>query len=309
MLPAKFIDRYRIDNPDRFRLADVKTSDTAGLNLDKDEAKDLLKKDAERLGELQERLYAEDKWAVLVVLQGMDTAGKDGVIEHVMAGVNPQGCIVHAFKAPSAEELEHDFLWRAAQRLPERGRIGIFNRSYYEEVLVVRVHPEMLAQAETAAEPHRQGYLEGAVQEHPRLRAPPGAQWHDRPQILPAHLARRSSASGCWPASTSPPSAGSSMPATSPNASSGTSTWRPTRTRSAPPADRAAPWYVVPADSKPFARLVVARAIVEALERLDLKFPKVGAADLKEMEKIREALAAEGPSKSLKGRKSGRTAS
>jgi PPK2 family polyphosphate:nucleotide phosphotransferase len=144
-LSAKFIERYRVDKPDRFRLADFDTADTAGLNLDKDEVKALLAEDAERLGELQERLYAEDKWAVLVVLQGMDTAGKDGVIKHVMAGVNPQGCIVHSFKAPSAEEIDHDFLWRSAVRLPERGRIGIFNRSHYEEVLVVRVHPDLLA--------------------------------------------------------------------------------------------------------------------------------------------------------------------
>ncbi len=145
MLPAKFIDRYRIDKPDGFRLADFKTSDTAGLNCDKDEVKAMVAEDAERLGELQERLYAEDKWAVLIVLQGMDTAGKDGVIKHVMAGVNPQGCVVHAFKPPSAEEIDHDFLWRSETRLPERGRIGIFNRSHYEEVLVVRVHPDLLA--------------------------------------------------------------------------------------------------------------------------------------------------------------------
>ena len=104
----------------------------------------MLAEDVERLGELQERLYAHGRWAVLVVLQGMDTAGKDGVIKHVMSAVNPQGCEVHPFKAPSEEELAHDFLWRAAKRLPERGRIGIFNRSYYEETLVVRVHPELL---------------------------------------------------------------------------------------------------------------------------------------------------------------------
>src|SRR4029079_3169141 len=138
MASARLIGRYRIDHPGRFHLARVDPADTGGMNLDKADAKAMLAADVEELGALQEKLYAHDRWAVLVVLQGMDTAGKDGVIKHVMEAVNPQGCVVHPFKAPSAEELDHDFIWRAAQRLPERGRIGIFNRSYYEEVLVVR---------------------------------------------------------------------------------------------------------------------------------------------------------------------------
>src|SRR5262245_45212324 len=112
MLPAKILDRYRISKPERFRLADHNPRDTDGLKLDKDQAKELLEEDADRLADMQERLFAQDKWAVLIILQGMDTAGKDGVIKHVMEGVNPQGCIVHAFKAPNAEELDHDFLWR-----------------------------------------------------------------------------------------------------------------------------------------------------------------------------------------------------
>ena len=111
----------------------------------------MLADDVKRLAELQERLYANDRWSVLVVLQAMDAAGKDGVIKHVMSGINPQGCEVHSFKAPSAEELDHDFLWRVAMRLPSRGRIGIFNRSHYEEVLVVRVHHEFLAAPEASA--------------------------------------------------------------------------------------------------------------------------------------------------------------
>ena len=144
MTSTKLIKRLRIEDPDRFRLAAFDCADTCGLDLDKDEAKAMLAQDAKRLAELQQRLYAHDRWAVLVVLQGMDTAGKDGVITHAMGAINPQGCEVHPFKAPSEEELDHDFLWRAARRLPERGRIGIFNRSYYEEVLVVRVHKELL---------------------------------------------------------------------------------------------------------------------------------------------------------------------
>jgi PPK2 family polyphosphate:nucleotide phosphotransferase len=136
----------RIDHPERFRLADCDTAHTHGVDCDKDAAKQHLADDVERLRDLQERLYAQDRWAVLVILQGMDASGKDGIIKHVMAGINPQGCEVHSFKQPSAEELDHDFLWRCAQRVPARGRIGIFNRSYYEEVLVARVHPKILAE-------------------------------------------------------------------------------------------------------------------------------------------------------------------
>src|ERR1700704_4465960 len=145
MTSEKFLKRLRIDDPDHFRVAAFDPADTGDIDFDKDDAKALLDDDIKRLVGLQERLYAEHRWAVLVVLQGMDASGKDGVIKHVMAGLNPQGCDVHPFKAPSGEELDHDFLWRAAVRLPRRGHIGIFNRSHYEEVLVVRVHPELLA--------------------------------------------------------------------------------------------------------------------------------------------------------------------
>src|ERR687891_295280 len=145
MKSPKLIKRYRIDKPDKFRLADIDPADCCGLEIEKDDAKELLADGVKRLGELQERLYAQDRWAVLAIFQAMDAAGKDGAIKHVMSGVNPQGCQVYSFKAPSAEDLDHDYLWRCLKRLPERGRIGIFNRSYYEEVLVVRVHPEFLA--------------------------------------------------------------------------------------------------------------------------------------------------------------------
>ena len=144
MTPSKLVKRLRIDDPDRFRLADFDPADTGGL--DKDDAKALLADDVKRLAELQERLYADGRWAVLIVLQGMDAAGKDGVIDHVMTGLNPQGCSVHAFKAPSEEELASRFpLACRRARCRSEGRIGIFNRSHYEETLVVRVHPELLA--------------------------------------------------------------------------------------------------------------------------------------------------------------------
>jgi PPK2 family polyphosphate:nucleotide phosphotransferase len=297
MLSAKIFDRYRIDKPDRFCLADFKTSDTAGLNCDKDEVKAMVAEDAERLGDLQERLYAEDKWAVLIVLQGMDTAGKDGVIEHVMAGVNPQGCIVHSFKQPSAEEIDHDFLWRSGMRLPERGRIGIFNRSHYEEVLVVRVHPDLLA----------------------RQKLPPtltGKEiWKDRFKSIRGferHLARNGTVVLKFFLHISPEEQRERLlarldePAKRWKFSAGDIAERKLWDKYMAAYEdmiRAtsrdyAPWYVVPADSKPFARLVVARAIVDTLSRLDLKYPTVGAADLKEMQKIRATLLAEKPAES-----------
>jgi polyphosphate kinase 2 (PPK2 family) len=145
MKTEKIAKRYRIDDADKFRLKDIDPADTCGMTLEKDEAKTMLADGVERLTKLQERLYAQDRWAILAIFQAMDAAGKDGAIKHVMSGINPQGCQVFSFKAPSAQELDHDFMWRTTMCLPERGRIGIFNRSYYEEVLVVRAHPEILA--------------------------------------------------------------------------------------------------------------------------------------------------------------------
>src|SRR6516164_2342449 len=141
----RFALRHRVTDGDKFRLKDHDPGDTGSLKReDKPEAKRVQAQGVEALAQLQDRLYAQDRWALLLVFQAMDAAGKDGVIKHVMSGVNPQGCQVVSFKAPSAEELDHDYLWRCAKNLPERGRIGIFNRSYYEEVLVVKVHPEFL---------------------------------------------------------------------------------------------------------------------------------------------------------------------
>src|SRR5262245_48906107 len=140
--PSALVASYTVAPGKRFDLARVDPEDTRGI--DKDEAQERLARGVERLSELQERLFAQDRWAVLLLFQGMDAAGKDGTVKHVLSGVNPAGCQVFSFKAPSPEELDHDFLWRAARSLPERGRIGIFNRSYYEEVVTVRIHPEFL---------------------------------------------------------------------------------------------------------------------------------------------------------------------
>src|SRR5215472_2004638 len=140
----KYVDPFRITKGKGFRLNDFDPGDTCGLTMGKGEAAEFLQRGTEWLAEEQDMLYAQSRWSLLLVFQAMDAAGKDGTIKHVMSGVNPQGCQVFSFKQPSSEDLEHDFLWRYVKRLPERGRIGIFNRSYYEEVLIVRVHPEIL---------------------------------------------------------------------------------------------------------------------------------------------------------------------
>jgi PPK2 family polyphosphate:nucleotide phosphotransferase len=251
----------------------------------------MLAQDIAKLSELQKRLYAQNRWAILVVLQGMDTAGKDGLIAHVMSGVNPQGCEVHPFKAPTDRELEHSFLHRAMLALPERGHIGIFNRSHYEEVLVVRVHPELLERQKLpkrlvgktiwserfedirAFEQHlaRSGtlvlkfFLHISKEEQCRRLLDRLDQPDKRWKFSMGDIAERK----LW----------SKYMAAYEDIIQETS--RPH-----------APWYVVPADHKWFARLVVARAMVDALETLDLNYPEVGAADLKEMRKVRNALGA-----------------
>jgi PPK2 family polyphosphate:nucleotide phosphotransferase len=290
---AKLIKQIRIDDPERFRLASFDPADTGGIDLDKDEAKSLLADDIKRLAQLQKRLYADGHWAVLIVLQGMDTAGKDGVIAHVMSGLNPQGCEVRAFKAPSEEELAHDFLWRSAVRLPERGRIGIFNRSHYEEVIVVRLHPEFLKRQMLpsklltkdiwserckdirAFERHlaRNGVLVlkfflhiSKEEQRQRLLArleEPDKRW----KFSMSDIAERK----LW---------GKYMAAYQDMIQA---TSRPQ-----------APWYVVPADKKPLARLVVAAALIAALEDLALQYPKIEAAALREFHKVRTALVSEG---------------
>ena len=281
---------YRVDDPDRLRLSDFDPADDGGL--DKDQANAILAGDIERLRELQERLYADGRWAILVVLQAMDAAGKDGVIKHVMSGLNPQGCMVHSFKPPNPDELAHDFLWRSALFLPERGYIGIHNRSHYEEVLSVRVRPQYLKaqripetlvgkdiwkhrfKSIRAFERHlaRNGtvvlkfFLHISKEEQKRRfldrLEQPGKRWkfsmgdvEDR-KLWDKYMAAYEDA---------------------------------IRATSRPEA----PWYVVPADHKPYARLVVAQVLIEALEGLDLKFPKVDAAGLKEMDEVTRALLAE----------------
>ena len=293
---SKVIAKYRIEKGDKFRLKDVDPDDTGGLDIDKDEARKILRDDVRVLAELQERLYGENRWALLVVLQAMDAAGKDSVVEHVMSGINPQGFQIHSFKAPSDEELDHDFLWRTTKALPERGRIGVFNRSYYEEVLVVRVHPEFLKGQRLPAglagdklweqrfddirsfEKHmvRSGtkilkFFLHVSKEEQRRRfldriEEPGKRW----KFSVKDVAERA----LWDRY---------MEAYE-DAIRNTATEH-------------SPWYVVPADHKWFTRLVVARAMIDALEAIDPKYPKVEGPALAELEKVRAALLAESPKK------------
>lgn len=286
--------RFRIDRPDNFRLADHDPAGNGGLAFDKSDGKAMLKGCLARLGELQQKLYAHDRWSVLIVLQAMDAAGKDSVIKHVMTGLNPQGVEVHPFKAPSEEELDHDFLWRVAKRLPQRGRVGIFNRSHYEEVLTVRVHPALLARQKlpsqlAAGEIWEQRFDDIRTFERHLARSgmlilkfflnvskdeqrkrflgrieEPGKRW----KFSMGDLAERK----LWPGYM-------------------TAYEEMIRATSRPEA----PWYVIPADHKWFTRLMVASAMVEALESLDLAFPTVEGEALKELEKARKALQSDKP--------------
>ncbi len=311
MLSPAIVKRFRIQDGARFKLASVDPGDTADLDLDKHAAKDMLRAGVKRLGELQERLYAQDRWGVLIVIQAMDAAGKDGIVEHVMSGVNPQGCDVYSFKTPSAEELDHDFLWRTSKRVPERGRIGIFNRSYYEETLIVRVHPEILARQKLPPE------LVGEDIWAQRFEDINGLERYlarngivtlkfflhlSKEEQRQRFLARIDEPAKRWKFSMGDVAERKLWDR---YMAAYEDTIRNTAT-----AD--APWYVVPADHKWFARLVVAAAIVERMEQLDLQFPKVEDGALKEMLEARAALLAEGePTKSGekrlgKGGKSGK---
>jgi PPK2 family polyphosphate:nucleotide phosphotransferase len=269
---GRFVKPLRIEDGDRFRLAKVDPEDTLGLDIDKDHAHDLLTGGVELLASLQEKLYAEDRWAVLAIFQAMDAAGKDGAIKHVMSGVNPQGCQVSSFKKPSDEELDHDFLWRCIQKTPERGRIGIFNRSYYEEVLVVRVHPELLSRQKLPQElvtDHiwRQRFED--ISAYERYLARNGVVLvkfflHiSKEEQRKRFLARLEDPDKRWKFSPSDITERESW-------SRYMSAYEDMIRNTATPH---APWHVVPANKKWFARLVVAAVLIDALERLDLRYP------------------------------------
>ena len=285
---SKLLKPFRIEHGKHFRLKDHDPAHTAGVHS-KAQAEKLLEEGVLKLADLQDKLYAQDNWALLLVIQAMDAAGKDGVIKHVMSGINPQGCQVYSFKAPSAEELDHDYMWRTMMRMPERGRIGIFNRSYYEEVLVVRVHPQLL-EAERippslitknvwedrfedicAFERYltrngvvvRKFFLNVSKKEQKRRFLArldePEKNW----KFSAADIKERA----CW--------------------DDYMNAFEDMIRHTATPD---APWYVIPADNKWFTRIAVAEAVVETLEGLKLSYPKVSADKAKELAAARHLL-------------------
>ena len=286
----KYVRPFRITKGHSFKLTDFDPADTRGLRLDKDEATDLLQSGTVWLAEEQDKLYAQRQWSLLLVFQAMDAAGKDGTIKHVMSGVNPQGCQVFSFKQPSSEDLDHDFLWRYGKCLPERGRIGIFNRSYYEEVLVVRVHEHILRRQRLPSQfvskriwrerlfdiAHFEDYLtrQGTIilkfflhlsrdeQKRRFMERLDRPEKHWKFSVSDVHERK------FW---------GAYMHAFE-------EAIRAT-------ASQRAPWYVVPADNKWFTRIVVAAAIVQAVEKLDLAYPRVDAKQKKELQNARAALS------------------
>ena len=294
MSKLQLVAPYLITDGGRFRLKDIDPADTGGLPPDvKDKAKELLRESVERMAALQEKLYAQDRWGVLLIFQAMDAAGKDGAIEHVMSGVNPQGCQVHAFKAPSPEELDHDYLWRTSRALPERGRIGIFNRSYYEEVLVVRVHPPILEGQKLPAElVSRKRIWKERLEDiagHERYLARNGYLIRkfflhvSKAEQKRRFLARLDVPEKNWKFSVGDVAERQHWKAYM-------AAYEEAIQRTATPS---APWVVVPADHKWFTRLVVSSVIVDALESLDLSFPTVDKARLAELREARARLLAE----------------
>ena len=232
----KYSQPFCVTNGKKFRLKDVDPGDTRDFDSDeKPQAQEALAAGVEALAELQDKLYAQDRWSVLLIFQAMDAAGKDGAIKHVMSGINPQGCQVYSFKAPSAEELDHDYLWRCAKRLPERGRIGIFNRSYYEEVLVVRVHPEFLDGQKLPAESSTKDIWDERFRGHPHFERYLTRNGIAGPASSSSTFRRTNRRNASSSASTTRRRTGNSPLNDVASASTGTTTWTPTSERSARP--------------------------------------------------------------------------
>ena len=284
----KLVKPYRVDHGKHFRLKDHDPAHTAGVR-DKDEAKQLLEESIAKLAELQDKLYAQNIWALLLIFQAMDAAGKDGVIKHVMSGVNPQGCQVYSFKAPSAEELEHDYLWRSNVRMPERGRIGIFNRSYYEEVLVVRVHPEVLKAQRIPPSLVNKSIWEERFEDicaYERYLTRQGIVIRkfflnvSKAEQKRRFLARLGEPEKNWKFSAADIHERAYW-------NDYMEAYEDLILHTATPD---APWHVIPADNKWFSHLAVSAAIIDALEDLDLSYPQVDPAKKKELAEARKKL-------------------
>ena len=289
----RFVRPYRVTRGEDFRLKDVDPRDTHGLKSEfKGEAKALLESGAEWLADEQQRLYAQDRWGVLLIFQALDAAGKDGTIKHVMSGVDPQGVQVHSFKSPSSEDLDHDFLWRCAKALPERGRIGIFNRSYYEEVLVVRVHQQLLEKQKLPPERVTRDIWKErfeAINAFERYLARNGYL------VLKffLHVSKKEQKKRLLERLDQPDKNWKYSSADARERQYWDDYMECYEDMIRHTATKHAPWYVVPADNKWFTRLVVSGAIVDALEDLDLRLPKVDKKKLKELALARQLLMSE----------------
>ncbi len=286
----RYSEPFRITDGAKFRLKKISPAETLDFEEDeKQRAEEGLAQGVELLQKLQDKLYAQDRWAVLIIFQAMDAAGKDGAIKHVMSGVNPQGCEVSSFKAPSAEELDHDFLWRCARRLPERGRIGIFNRSYYEETLVVRVHPEYLSGQKLPPKTKTKDLWKQRFKDisnferhltHNGTRVLKFFLHISKEEQRQRFLKRIEDPDKNWKFSLKDVEERQHWDA---YMEAYEDTIRHT-------ASKYAPWYVVPADNKWFTRLVVASAIVENLNALDLEYPSLTKEELKALETAKQEL-------------------
>ena len=288
----RLLARYRVTKGKGFRLKTVDPGDTAGLDYTKQEAKELLAQGTAILAEEQARLYAQDRWSVLMILQAMDAAGKDGTIKHVMSGVNPQGCDVFSFKAPDSEELDHDFLWRHARRLPARGHIGIHNRSWYEEVLVVRVHRDILDKQKLPDDVRGKRIFQRRLEDiaaYERYLANQGTAilkvfLHvSRTEQKKRFLERIDESEKHWKFSSRDVAERAHWDAYMEAYEDAI------RATAAPHA----PWYVVPADNKWFTRIVVAAALLTTVDDLDLAFPTLPAGEREKLAEARALLVAE----------------
>ena len=285
-----FTQPFRVERGKGFALADFDPGDTLHLvSADKPRAQEALRKGVQYLAALQDKLYAQDRWAVLLVFQAMDAAGKDGAIKHVLSGVNPQGCQVTSFKAPSAEELDHDFLWRCSKALPERGRIGIFNRSYYEDVLVVRVHEALLASQKLPRE-----LVSGKIwkQRYEDIRS--FERYLARNGVLIIkfflHVSRDEQKKRFLERLDDPDKNWKFELGDVRERAHWDAYMRAYEDAIRHTAAGHAPWYVVPADNKWFTRAVVAAAIIEGLQSLDLAYPRVDETKRAELAEARAVL-------------------
>jgi PPK2 family polyphosphate:nucleotide phosphotransferase len=291
---ARHIERaYRVSDGNGFRLKDVDPRDTFEFTSeDKPRSKDALAAGVELLADLQDRLYAQDRWSLLLIFQAMDAAGKDGTIKHVMSGVNPQGCQVFSFKSPSSEELDHDYLWRCMRCLPNRGNIGIFNRSYYEETIAVRVHPEFLAGQKLPPERITKDIWKERFQD---IRSFERYLGHNGVVVRKffLHVSRKEQKRRFMERIEKPEKNWKF----SANDAKERAYWdeymHAYEKTIQGTATKDAPWYVIPADNKWFTRIVVASAIATALDDMGLEYPKVDAARLKELAAARRALVRE----------------